>query len=61
MKDCLNANILCFQPHLPILYADNMPAIELTKSPVENRRSRHIDVKLLFIREWLLEEKFKLK
>ena len=61
IKDCLNVNILQYQTPLPILFADNQPAIEFTKSPIENRRSRHIDVRLLFIREWLLDGKFKLK
>ena len=60
IRDCVSATILQKQPPLPVLYADNQPAIDFTKSPIENRRSRHIDVKLLFIREWLFEDKFKL-
>lgn len=61
LRECVYVDIVSHQPPLPTLFADNQPAIEFTKSPIENRRSRHIDVKLLFIREWLLEEKFKLK
>ena len=55
------AGIITKEPPLPTLYADNQLAIDFTKSPIENRRSRHIDVKLLFIRDWLIEDKFKLK
>lgn len=42
----------------PVLCVDNQAAIKFVKSPIENSRSKHIDVKLLFIRDLIYKEVF---
>ena len=39
------------EAHPPALMVDNQPAIALAKNPVLHDRSRHIDVKLHFLRD----------
>ena len=60
LKKCVDYRIIDKQLQLPTLFADNLSTIEFTRSPVENRRSKHINVKLFFICEWFFEEKFNL-
>ena len=61
IRNSVNAGIIQSQPPLPILDAHNQSTIDFTKPPIENKCSRHIDIKLLFILEQLFEGKFKLK
>ncbi|GBO27284.1 hypothetical protein AVEN_154651-1 [Araneus ventricosus] len=42
-------------------YVDNLAAIDFVKSPVENHRSKYIDIKLFFIRNVVYKELFELK
>lgn len=42
------------------LNVDNQAAIDFVKSPIENYRSKHIDVKLFFIRDLIYREAFQL-
>lgn len=44
-----------------ILYADNQAAISFAKSDIENHRTKHIDVKLHYIRHLINEKLFELK
>ena len=37
VQDCTMAGIITKEPPLPTLYADNQPAIDFMKSPIENR------------------------
>ena len=45
----------------PILYCDNQSAIYFSKNSIENLKTKHIDIKLQFIRNWLSERKFDLR
>lgn len=45
----------------PMLYVDNQAAIEYLKSPIENYRTKHIDVKFFFVRELFYNEVFQVK
>lgn len=59
--ECANYKIIIERPETPILLADNQSAIEYCKSPIENSRSKHINVKLFFIRDWLSQGIFDLR
>lgn len=43
------------------LFCDNQAAIEFSKSPIENNRTKHIDIKYHFIRNLVNENLFNLK
>ena len=60
-KECI-ARKLIFDPKTkPILYVDNLATIEFVKSPIENHRTKHIDVKLFFIRDLFSQDAFTIK
>ena len=44
-----------------ILFCDNLAAIDFSKSPVENHRTKHIDIKYHFLRNLVYENTFNLK
>lgn len=46
--------------HKSTLHVDNQAAIDFVKSPIENHRTKHIDVKLHFIRDLIYKETFNL-
>lgn len=60
LGECFEKGIIKGSRVNATLYADNQAAIDFIRSPVENCRSRHIDVKLFFIREWVFKEEFDL-
>ena len=41
------------EAHPPALMVDNQPAIALVKNPVLHDRSKHIDVKFHFLRDYV--------
>lgn len=43
------------------LYCDNQAAINFSKSPIENSRTKHIDIKYHFLRNLVIENLFNLK
>lgn len=43
------------------LYCDNLSAISFSKSPIQNSRSKHIDIKYHFIRKLISDEIFEIK
>lgn len=43
------------------LYVDNMAALDFVKSPIENYRTKHIDIKLFFIRDLIYKDTFQVK
>lgn len=43
-----------------VLLCDNTAAIDFSNSPVENNRTKHIDVKFHFLRNLVLDKKFQL-
>ncbi|GBM70351.1 Retrovirus-related Pol polyprotein from transposon RE2 [Araneus ventricosus] len=61
LGECCDRKIVEVIKEKPTLYVDNLAAIDFVKSPVEKHRSRHIDVKLFFIRDLVYKELFELK
>lgn len=61
LNECGKFNIFPLESEVPILYADNQACMEFSKSPIENHRSKHIDVKLFFVRDLIYNNAFKLK
>lgn len=61
INECIKRNIID-NAHLitPTLLVDNMAAIDFAKSPIENFKTKHIDVKLHFVRQYLYKRKFNL-
>ena len=55
------SNVLGREMRKPIHYCDNQSAINFSKNSVENIKTKHIDIKLSFVRDWLKKEKFDLK
>ena len=56
-----SSNVLKREMRKPTQFCDNQSAIYFSKNSVENIKTKHIDIKLLFIRDWLKKEKFELK
>ena len=44
-----------------IIYVDNKPAIELSKNPIQHGRSKHIDMKYHFLRDYVKKKVAKLQ
>lgn len=61
LAECFDKKIVSGYKNISNLLSDNQAAIDFVKSPIENCRSRHIDVKLFFIRDLVFENKFTLK
>lgn len=60
LKECHERNIISNYTK-SLLHVDNQAAIDFVKSPIENYRSKHIDVKLFFIRDLVYQDIFDLK
>ena len=45
----------------PIQFCDNQSAICFSRNSVESIKTKHIYIRLQFIRDWLKKEKFELK
>jgi hypothetical protein len=60
IKECRTLN-LCKMSFESVLLCDNQSAIEFSKSPIENARTKHIDVRLHFIRGLIYKRKFRIK
>lgn len=43
------------------IYEDNLPCIRIAEEPREHQRSKHIDIKYMFLRELIHEKKLKLE
>lgn len=48
--ECSHFNILQNNGHKAVMLVDNQTTIDFVKSPVESCKSKHIEVKLFFIR-----------
>lgn len=59
-SECGREGVIPVSVRTPVMRADNQSAINFIKSPVENYRTKHIDVKLFFIRDWLNDGKFQI-
>lgn len=60
LSECSEKGFIEHRKSKPLLRVDNQAAIDFVKSPIENSRSKHIDIKLFFIRELVYYEKFNL-
>ncbi|GBN18764.1 Retrovirus-related Pol polyprotein from transposon TNT 1-94 [Araneus ventricosus] len=49
--ECFERNVILEKPVQSTLFVDNMATIDFVKSSIENCRSKHIDVKLFFVRD----------
>lgn len=61
LRECRSKQIIRDKGVNSILNVDNQAAIDFVKSPIENYRSKHIDVKLFFVRDLVYQEAFELK
>lgn len=61
LKECIHTQIILDHKLKPLLFVDNQATIEFVKSPIENHRTKHIDVRLFFIRELFYDDTFTLK
>lgn len=61
LKEGEECEIFKLGKNAPTLFADNQACMDFTKSPIENHRSKHIDVKLFFVRDLIYQKTFDLK
>ena len=43
------------------IFEDNIPCIRIAEEPREHQRTKHIDIKYLFIRDMIKQKKLKVK
>lgn len=60
LKACSEKKIIKYVSK-PLLLVDNQAAIEFLKSPLENYRTKHIDIKYFYVRELYYNETFSIK
>lgn len=60
LGECYRKKIITGEGVKSVLYVDNRATIDFVRSPIENHRSRHIDVKLFFVRDLVNENTFDL-
>jgi hypothetical protein len=58
IKRCNVTNDKC---PVPLIYSDSLSAIDFTKHSVENNRSKHINIRYYFVRDWLSQNLFELR
>jgi hypothetical protein len=61
LQECQIHKIFLIKQDTPLLLADNQASMDFSKSPIENHRSKHIDVKLFFVRDLIYKNIFKLE
>ena len=61
LDECVEKGIVRQGVEKSILYVDNMATISFVKSPIENYRTKHIDIKLFFVRDLLYKNVFEVK
>ena len=61
LEECYSKNLLYGSKEKSLLSADNMTATDFVKSPIENYHTKHIDDKLLFIRDLIYKRVFNIK
>lgn len=60
LNECISKQVIHSPMQKSILYVDNMAAIDFVNSPIENYRTKHIDVKLFFIRDLIYQNTFEI-
>ena len=61
LEECKNYNLISISLNVNRLLCDNQAAIDFSKSPIENSRTKHIDIRYHFLRNLLNENLFELK
>lgn len=61
LDECKESNIILQDIPENILMVDNQASIDFVKSPIENYRTKHIDVKLFFVRDLVYKNMFDLQ
>ena len=57
----LSCPIVLRKESVPLIFTDNVSCVHFTKNEVENSRTKHIDVKFKFLREWFHDGLFTLR
>lgn len=58
LRECLVRGVIKGNKVKSVLFVDNQATLDFAKSPIENYRTKHIDVKLFFIRNLINENVF---
>ena len=61
LNETINLKIISDIKSRSKLYVDNIAAIDFVKSQIENHRTKHIDVKLFFVRDLIYKGTFDIK
>lgn len=61
LDECITKRVINCKKLKSVLYVDNIATIDFVKSPIENYRTKHIDVKLFFIRDIVYKDIFEIK
>lgn len=61
LDECITKRIINRRKEQSLLYVDNQATIDFVKSPIENYRTKHIDIKLFFIRDLVYKDIFCVK
>ncbi|GFW45262.1 retrovirus-related Pol polyprotein from transposon TNT 1-94 [Trichonephila clavipes] len=61
LGECFETNVITGQRVESILHVDNRTTIDFVRSRIENYRSKHIDVKLFFVRDSIYKDIFELE
>ena len=61
LNECINYKIVPNKKVKSLMYVDNVATMDFTKSPIENYRTKHIDVKMFFVRDLIYKNVFDIK
>lgn len=61
LDECCEMKLLKISKIKSDFFVDNLATIDFVKSPIENHRTKHIDVKLFFIRDLVFKDTFNIK
>ena len=61
MDECISKGLIKGPKVVSELFIDNMATIDFVKSPIENHRTKHIVVKLFFVRDLFYKDAFTIK
>jgi hypothetical protein len=54
-------NIFVSNEYCPVIYSDSLATVHFTKNQVENNRTKHIDIKYHFLRDWHSKGYFRIE
>lgn len=61
LDECLERKVITGTKTKSLLLVDNQAAIDFVRSPIENYHTKHIDIKLFFIRDLVFKDVFEVK